>query len=176
LVGYLSDEDLKRLESIARKEYIDIDSEKKNFLTPDEFENLSVRAGNLTSKEKQEIFSHVEKTIKILDKIPFPEYLANVPYLAGTHHEKLDGSGYPAGLNAEKLTYASRIIAVADYFEALVAFDRPYKPAKSIEEAKKIMMEEVRNRKLDPDIVNLLFEDEIFNCLQEKTRHPSPVK
>jgi HD-GYP domain-containing protein (c-di-GMP phosphodiesterase class II)/CheY-like chemotaxis protein len=176
LAGRLTDDEIKKLNSIAFKEYIDMDSVRKNYLAPPELENLSVRAGNLTQSERKEITSHVEKTIKILDKIPFPEYLKDVPYIAGTHHEKLDGSGYPAGLKADKLSYASRIIAVADYFEALVAFDRPYKPSKTIEEAKKIMTEEVKNNKLDADIINLLFEEELYKCLKEKTHRNSPAK
>ena len=174
--GRLTDLDLKVLDAIAEKKYLDIDEQEKDYLLPQEYENLSVKRGNLTPEEKKDIFSHVEKTILILNKIPFPEYLKNVPYLAGTHHEKLDGSGYPKGLTAEKLSYSSRIIAVADYFEALVAFDRPYKPSKSIEEAKRIMMEEVKNNKLDPDIVNLLFEEKLYQCLQKKKHRSATEK
>jgi HD-GYP domain-containing protein (c-di-GMP phosphodiesterase class II) len=165
----LSDEDLVILNQIAQKKFIDNGIEKE-YITPEELENLSIRFGNLTQKEKQHINDHVKMTINILNKIPFPNYLSDVPYLAGTHHEKLDGSGYPKGLSANDLSLASRIIAVADYFEALVALDRPYKRPMTIEDAKKIMVKETENNKLDPDIVRLLFEEKLYVCLQEQAQ------
>ena len=116
---------------------------------------LGIRSGTLTPEERYLINAHILGTIAMLSTLPFPPELASVPEMAGSHHEHLDGSGYPYGRKAEELSLAARIIAIADVFEALTATDRPYKPGKSDEEALAIMADMARRRHLDPELFDL---------------------
>ena len=116
---------------------------------------LSVKSGTLTPEERYLINAHVLGTIAMLSTLPFPPELSSVPEAAGSHHEHLDGSGYPCGKQAANLSLAARIIAIADVYEALTASDRPYKPGKSADEALIIMAEMARRRHLDPELFDL---------------------
>lgn len=116
---------------------------------------LSVRCGTLTAEERYLINAHVLGTIAMLSTLPFPPELASVPDAAGSHHEHLDGSGYPCGKQGQELSLAARIIAIADVFEALTATDRPYKPGKSADDALVIMADMARHRHLDPELLEL---------------------
>ena len=129
---FMEDEKLERLNQIARKTYLDKGQEKP-YLTEDEVHNLSIRRGSLTQEEMQIMRDHVVWTIKMLAEVPFTKHLTNVPLYAGQHHEKLDGKGYPYGLKAGDLPLQSRILALADFYEALSAKDRPYKPPMPME-------------------------------------------
>ena len=101
--------------------------------------NLSIKAGTLTNEERFIINDHIIQTIIMLDKLPFPNHLKDVPEIAGNHHEKMDGTGYPRKLTSSEMSIPARIMAIADIFEALTASDRPYKEAKSLSESLKIM-------------------------------------
>ena len=90
-----------------------------------ELHNLTIRYGTLTPEERHKINDHVNQTILMLDSVSFPRHLKEVPRIAGNHHEKLDGSGYPRGLGADELEIDDRIMTIADIFEALTASDRP---------------------------------------------------
>lgn len=116
---------------------------------------LSVRSGTLTPEERYLINGHILGTIAMLSTLPFPPELSCVPETAGSHHEHLDGSGYPYGKQADDLSLAARIIAIADVFEALTATDRPYKPGKSTGEALAIMADMAHRRHLDPELYEL---------------------
>ncbi len=116
---------------------------------------LSVKRGTLTPEERYLINAHVLGTIAMLSTLPFPPELASVPEAAGSHHEHLDGSGYPWGKQAADLSLAARIIAIADVYEALTASDRPYKPGKSADEALVIMADMARCRHIDPELFEL---------------------
>lgn len=123
-----------------------------------ELHNLSIRRGTLTQEERFKINEHVMQTILMLRRLPLPPALRNVPAIAGAHHERLDGEGYPVGLHAEDLDISQRILAVADVFEALTARDRPYKPGKTLAETQEIMRGMARHGHLDPALVELLQE------------------
>lgn len=164
--GCCSNDDLDRLKAIAGKTYLDPDGEKHTFLESYEMEHLHVRKGNLTESERSEIQSHVRHTLAILEKIPFTEELRNIPRFAAAHHEMLDGSGYPNGLQGEEIPLQSRIITVADIFDALTARDRPYKPPLPVETALRILREEAGAGRLDPDLVDLFITEGIYNSLQ----------
>lgn len=116
---------------------------------------LSVRAGTLTEEERYLINAHVLGTIAMLSSLPFPAELASVPEVAGSHHEHLDGSGYPHGKRGEELSLAARMLAIADVFEALTASDRPYKPGMSPDEALMLMEQMARSGHLDPELFAL---------------------
>ena len=105
----------------------ELDGKKEPLLSPDEVENLNIRQGTLSAKEREIIQNHATMTYKILSQLPFPKKLRHVPDYAAAHHETLNGRGYPRGLNATQLSLQSRILALADVFEALTAKDRPYR-------------------------------------------------
>jgi len=162
---YYSDEEGARLKAIAKKTYTDINGEERNYLEPDELEKLMVRKGNLTAEERKEIENHVYHTQKILEKIPFTDELKNVPSIAATHHEMLDGSGYPHKLTAESIPLQARMLAVADIYDALTAKDRPYKPPLPLDVTLRIIREEAENGRLDKDLVELFISEEVYNRL-----------
>jgi HD-GYP domain-containing protein (c-di-GMP phosphodiesterase class II) len=160
--GNLSENDLAVLTVIKNKMYVNLNGEKKSFLTDREFESLSVRFGNLTSEERQIINSHAQSTLRILSKIPWPRQLEQVPLIAAQHHEKLDGSGYPDGVKNEDIILESKVLAVIDIYEALVSQNRPYKPKMSPEEALTILKIEAEKGRLDMQIIQFFIDKEIF--------------
>ncbi|RQO81524.1 HD domain-containing phosphohydrolase [Acidovorax sp. FJL06] len=117
-----------------------------------ELHNLSVQRGTLTEEDRFKINEHIVQTITMLSSLPFPPHLARVPLIAGSHHEKLDGTGYPRRLKAAELTLADRVMTLADIFEALTAADRPYKPPKTLTESFRIMAHMVRERHIDAEV------------------------
>ena len=127
-----------------------------------ELYNLLVSKGTLTTEERFKINEHMISTIKMLENLPFPEELKNVPRFASTHHETLDGTGYPRMLSAKELSIEERILAIADVFEALTAADRPYKKAKTVGEAIAILHNMVQNNHLDRDCFELFIREEIY--------------
>ncbi|MCD4718668.1 MAG: GAF domain-containing protein [Desulfobacula sp.] len=129
-------------------------------LTEDEFENLCILRGTLTSKERDIINNHAYLTEKILNKLPWPKKLANIPSIAGAHHEKLDGSGYPLHLSKKDLNLQARILAIADIFEALSARDRPYKNPMNLSKTVNILEQMGENGLLDKDIIKLFFKSQ----------------
>ena len=134
----------------------------ENLYNLGEIYNLSIRKGTLTAEEFFKIQEHVMVTIRMLEELPFPEYLKNVPLYAGTHHEKLDGSGYPRKLKGEEIPIGGRIIAIADVFEALTSSDRPYKTPKKLSEAVKIMYDMVKNGDLDKNLFKIFLKSGLY--------------
>ena len=157
----MAEEDLERLRQLATKRYA-VDGEERPYLTDDELENLSIRRGTLTDAERQKINDHAVVSIKMLEQIPFTRKLRQVPAIAGAHHERLDGTGYPQGLSAEQISPQARILALVDIFESLSADDRPYKRAMSRELVLRILQEYVDQNHLDRDLMELFLRDELF--------------
>ncbi len=158
---FLTDENAKRIKDIAARKYLMPDGEHP-YLTEDERDNLLVRKGSLTDMERGIIENHAAVTFKILTHLPFPRKLLNVPEYASGHHEKLDGSGYPRALTADNMPLQSRIIAVADIFEALTARDRPYKKPMLLSQALEIMGKMKNDNHIDPDIYSLFIENRLY--------------
>lgn len=121
-------------------------------LSAEEIDNLSISRGTLTSEERIVINGHMVQTIKMLESLPFPRNLKQVPEYAGGHHEKMDGTGYPRGLYAGDMSVPARAMAIADVFEALTAQDRPYKSGKKLSDAMRIMGFMKRDNHLDPEL------------------------
>ncbi|MCL9779995.1 HD domain-containing protein [Vibrio sp. S4M6] len=141
---------------------------EKFILTPGEIKfnrgelhNLSIPKGTLTQEERFIINDHVIQTITMLDHLPYPEHLKNVPEFASGHHERVDGQGYPRGLAEDDLSIPARIMAIADVFEALTSSDKPYKKSKSLEEAIGIMTKMATSGHIDPKIYLLFLEKEV---------------
>lgn len=155
---FMADGKIARVKEIA-KEKIVINGENINLLSDDEVENLSIRKGTLTDDERDIIQNHATLTLKMLNNLPFPKKLRKVPDIAGNHHEKLNGKGYPRGLDARDLSLESRILALADIFEALTAPDRPYKDAKKLSEVERIIGFMIKDSELDEDLVKFFYKN-----------------
>jgi HD-GYP domain-containing protein (c-di-GMP phosphodiesterase class II) len=140
------------------------------FLTADEVEVLSIRRGSLSDTERRQIESHVSETYKFLQRIPWTGEFRRIPEIAGAHHEKLDGSGYPNRLTAPDIPMQSRMMTIADIYDALVAWDRPYKKRVPEERAREILQLEAREGKLDPDLLRVFLEAKLFDLPEFKAR------
>ena len=120
-----------------------------------ELYNLSVRRGTLTAEERYKINDHIVQTIRMLSALPYPRHLRSVPEIAGGHHEKMDGTGYPRRLQRDQMSVVARMMAIADIFEALTARDRPYKRGKSLSEALAIMARMRDEKHIDAELFEL---------------------
>jgi HD-GYP domain-containing protein (c-di-GMP phosphodiesterase class II) len=127
-----------------------------------EFQLLSIRKGSLSLEERTQIESHVSHTYRFLSSIPWTADLARIPEIAHAHHEKLDGSGYPRGLRADRIPVPARIMTVCDIYDALTAADRPYKRAVPREKALRILEDEGRAGFLDPWLVAVFVSEKIW--------------
>jgi len=124
--------------------------------------NLTIEKGTLSKEERFKINEHMIMTIKMLEQLPFPKHLERVPEYAGAHHETLIGTGYPKKLKKDQMSIPARIMAVADIFEALTASDRPYKEAKKLSEAIKILSYMAKDKHIDADIFNLFLTSGVY--------------
>lgn len=127
-----------------------------------ELYNLKIKRGTLTPEDRFKINEHIISTIRMLDNLPFPEELSQVPRYASTHHETLIGTGYPRKLTADDLSMPERIMILADIFEALTAADRPYKKAKPVSVAIDILYKMVQNQHIDPDVFELFLRSGVY--------------
>jgi hypothetical protein len=137
-----------------------------------ELYNLSITRGTLTREERYIINHHMVQTILMLSHLPFPGHLDSVAEIAGGHHEKMDGTGYPKRLKREEMSLPARMMAIADIFEALTAADRPYKKAKSLSEALNIMATMSHESHIDPELFGLFINEGVY--LQYATRFLDP--
>ena len=140
-----------------------------------ELYNLSIARGTLTEEERFKINEHIIQTIVMLENLPFPKHLRRVPEYAGTHHETLVGSGYPRKLKAEQLSVPARIMAIADIFEALTASDRPYKKAKTLSEAVKILSFFKKDGHIDPVLFDLFLTSGVYRQYAERFLLPEQM-
>ena len=133
-----------------------------------EVHNLCIKKGTLTEEERFKINDHIVQTIVMLEQLPFPEHLKRVPEYAGGHHETLIGTGYPKKLDSSNMSIPARVMAIADIFEALTASDRPYKKAKSLSEAIKIMTFFVKDQHIDADIFEIFLRSGVYQEYADK--------
>ncbi len=133
-----------------------------------ELYNLSVGRGTLAEEERYKINEHIIQTIIMLEKLPFPRHLRRVPEIAGGHHEKMDGSGYPKRLTRDEMSVPARMMAIADIFEALTAVDRPYKKGKTLSEAIKIMGFMRKDQHIDADLFALFLRSGVYRDYAER--------
>jgi HD-GYP domain-containing protein (c-di-GMP phosphodiesterase class II) len=157
----------ERLKDIAKRSFKSLDGAANLFLMENELTSLSVPRGSLTEVDRKEIESHVTHTYKFLTTIPWTSDLRHVPEIAYGHHEKLDGSGYPNRLKEEKIPIQSKMMSVADIYDALTALDRPYKKALPAERALNILLEEAKARHIDSDLLELFIKSEIYKQVNQ---------
>jgi len=168
----ISEDRRQKIEAIAQKTY-ELDGERRPVLEPDERRNLQIARGTLNQGEREVIRNHVVTTRNMLEQLPFPKHLRRVPEYAGSHHELLDGSGYPRGLQGDEVPIQARIMALADIFEALTAADRPYKPGKKLSEVMRILRKLVNKGQLDPRIFRLFIRSGLLQEYVEEHMNPA---
>ena len=139
-----------------------MDGATEPFLSPDEMRFLTIRKGSLDDAERHEIESHVTHTYQFLQRIPWTQELQQIPLIAYTHHEKMDGRGYPRRISAEAIPLQTRMMTISDIYDALTAQDRPYKRAVTIERALDILSHEVKEGQLDADLYRLFVDGRVF--------------
>ncbi len=172
----MRDEDVERIRTLAQRyRWKDPHGKDAPFLTEEEVANLAIRSGTLTAEERQVINHHIEVTITMLESLPWPNHLRNVPEYAGGHHERMDGKGYPRGLTREQMSVQARIMAIADIFEALTAKDRPYKKGKSLTEALAILGKFKLNGHIDPDLFDIFVRDQVYLRYAEQFLDPHQI-
>lgn len=159
----------ERLEEIARKRIRLPDGQSFPFLHENELLSLSVRRGNLDQQERMEIESHVSHTYRFLIQIPWTTDLSRVPDIAHGHHEKLDGSGYPMGLRGDEIALQTRMMTIADIYDALTAPDRPYKKSLTPERALDILQLEAKEAHIDGRLLQVFIESGVFKLGQENS-------
>lgn len=172
---FMSDEQITRVDKLAQVTWQDSQGNKRQLLTDDEAMNLKIRKGTLNDQEREVINYHIVATIKMLESLPFPRHLSHVPEYAGGHHEKMDGTGYPKGLKRDEMSIQTRIMAVADIFEALTATDRPYKKGKKLSECLKIMSFMKKDQHIDPDIFDIFIRQKVYLQYAEEFLDPEQI-
>jgi HD-GYP domain-containing protein (c-di-GMP phosphodiesterase class II) len=154
--------DFAKIEAVARETYTDLRGDVKTLLTNDEMVALSVKRGSLTDVEFDEIRSHVTHTFRFLSRIPWGKAFRRVPLIAGAHHERLNGTGYPNRLRAEEIPVQSKMMSIADIYDALTASDRPYKKAIPVDRAIDILEYSVKDGHLDAELVRIFREGRVW--------------
>jgi len=160
-------EAFERIAELGRRSFRPTHQPSDFLLSAVEVESLSVTRGSLTSREFDEIRAHVSHTFRFLSRIPWSRTLRRVPAIAGAHHERIDGTGYPDHLSRDQIPLEAKMMSVADIFDALTASDRPYKRAVSVQRALDILGLEVKDGHLDPDLVRLFAESRAWSGIAE---------
>jgi len=155
-------EDQARVSRIARYSWRNPEGRLDRFLSRDEEDNLNIAYGTLNTGEREVINRHIVATIKMLEALPWPRHLSNVPEYAGGHHERMDGKGYPRGLTREQMSVQARVMGIADIFEALTAKDRPYKVGKTLSESLAILGRFKESGHIDPDLFDIFVREKVY--------------
>jgi len=172
----MSEADVQRVRAIGQgHQWRNVDGVQADFLSADEMENLCIRKGTLTSAEREIINYHIVATIKMLERLPWPDHLKNVPEYAGGHHERMDGKGYPKGLTRDQMSVQACIMGIADIFEALTASDRPYKPGMKMSQALHILENFKRNGHIDPDLYDVFIASKVYQRYAEQFLSPEQM-
>lgn len=169
---FLKEEDKERILRLAKLTWKNADGNPQKLLTEEEVEQLLIPRGTLNQDEIQIMRDHIVLSWEMLETLPYPKHLQQVPDIACNHHECLDGSGYPRGVSAEQLSIPARIMCIADIFEALTAPERPYKKPMPLSQALSIIGKMVDSGKLDADVFTLLVESGV--CTEYASQHLSP--
>jgi HD-GYP domain-containing protein (c-di-GMP phosphodiesterase class II) len=165
----LEEESFRALMDLPNRTFVDLDGNRQPFLTPNEASALSIRRGSLSEKERREIESHVTHTFRFLSQIPWTNEFKKVPEFAYAHHEKMDGTGYPRKLSATEIPIQSRMMTISDIFDALVAWDRPYKKSVPIEKALWILEDEAKGGKLDREVLDVFIGAKVYELTLPRT-------
>jgi HD-GYP domain-containing protein (c-di-GMP phosphodiesterase class II) len=172
----MKEEDIARVQEITKRyRWRNGSGDTSDFLSDDELKNLTIRYGTLTSDERQIINHHIEVTIQMLEALPWPKHLKNVPEYAGGHHERMDGKGYPRGLTREQMSVQARCMGIADIFEALTAKDRPYKKGKTLTESLTILGKMKQTGHVDPDLFDIFMWEKVYEKYARQFLDPDQI-
>lgn len=172
---FMSDDDKCRVESIAELKWEDAEGNLQPALTEPEVYNLCITRGTINEEERAHINSHIDVTIEVLEKLPFPPKLKKVPEYAGGHHERMDGKGYPKGLTRDEMSIPARIMGIADVFEALTAKERPYKPPMPLSQAFSILRNMKDDQHIDADVFELFLLSGVWKEYAEQHMLPKQI-
>ena len=164
---FMEEEDQQRVSNIGNYKW-KLEGKAINFLDKKDVRNLQIPKGTLLPEEREIINDHIVITIDMLEKLPYPKKLRNVPEFAGCHHEKLDGTGYPKGLKDEEMSVQAKMMAIADIYEALTAADRPYKDGKKLSQAMRIMGFMKKDYEIDQDLFEIFVKEGVYKLYAEK--------
>ncbi len=151
------------------------DGAERPILDDADVENLTIARGTLNTEEREIMNQHVVTTIQMLEQLPYPRALRNVPFIAGCHHERMDGCGYPNHLTREQMSLQARILGLADVFEALTAKDRPYKPAMRVKTALRILDRMKEEGHIDPDLFEVFMREKVYLQYAAKWLDPEQI-
>ena len=161
--------DQDRVRAMATKyPWVGPDGAACDFLSNSEVENLTIPYGTLLPAEREIINHHINVTIKMLESLPWPKHLKNVPEFAGGHHERMDGKGYPRGLTRDQMSVQARIMGIADIFEALTAHDRPYKAGMTLSKSLNILGRMKLSGHIDPDLFDIFMRERVYEKYARK--------
>jgi HD-GYP domain-containing protein (c-di-GMP phosphodiesterase class II) len=171
----MSPEAQKRVVDIARYRWTGPDGYERDLLSEEEIANLTIRAGTLNAQEREIINNHISVTIRMLESLPWPKHLQQVPEYAGGHHERMDGKGYPRGLRGDQMSVQARMMAIADIFEALTAKDRPYKKGKTLSESLEILGGFRMRDHIDPDLFDIFIRKKVYLQYAQRFMDPAQI-
>ncbi|OQW92289.1 MAG: phosphohydrolase [Beggiatoa sp. IS2] len=164
-----------RVKTIGQHRWINAQGQEDQLLSTNEIDNLTITSGTLTTEERTVINNHIVTTINMLESLPYPKLLKQVPEFAGGHHEHIDGSGYPKGLTGEQMSVQARVMAIADIFEALTARDRPYKKPMPLSKALNILKNMKDKQHIDPDLFDIFIREKIYLHYAKKFLDPEQI-
>ena len=164
---FMKSEFQDKIVAISRQKLF-LNNKEVNILTDNEVRNLNITKGTLLPEERDIINDHISITIDMLEELPYPKNLKNIPEFAGGHHEKMDGTGYPKGLKADQMSPQAKIMAIADIYEALTAADRPYKDGKKLSQAMRIMGFMKNDYHIDEDLFEIFVTSGVYKKYAEK--------
>jgi HD-GYP domain-containing protein (c-di-GMP phosphodiesterase class II) len=165
---FMDDSAVAAIHELARREIHYADGSVRPFLSAEEVENLTIRRGTLTAAEREIINHHIVMTIRMLEALPWPSHLTQVPEFAGGHHERMDGKGYPRGLTREQMSVQARAMGIADVFEALTAKDRPYKKGMGLMQSLTILGRMKVDNHVDPDLFDVFLRERVYREYAER--------
>jgi HD-GYP domain-containing protein (c-di-GMP phosphodiesterase class II)/HAMP domain-containing protein len=166
----------ERVRAVAsRRRWHDADGVPRAILSHEEAENLCIPRGTLNERERKVIEEHASLTIRLLEQLPFPPQLRAVPRIAGSHHERIDGGGYPLGLAGSQITLQGRLLGLADVFEALTAPDRPYRKPLTVSEAVEQLRDLVKHNHLDADLFEVFLRENVHLAYAREHLRPEQL-
>jgi hypothetical protein len=162
----LPDGRFEELTRLAHDVWRDTDGVERPLLSDEELRFLTIPKGNLDDQERREIESHVTHTFRFLQQIPWTRELRNIPEIAYGHHEKLNGRGYPRRVDASAISVQTRMMTIADIYDALTATDRPYKRAVPTTRALEILRMEAREGMLDAELLETFVDARVWQLVR----------
>lgn len=172
---FMSEEHQQRVHDIAQRIWIDHTGKQQNLLSTDEIYNLCIARGTITKEERDIINNHMQVTIDMLESLHFPKDLKRVPEIAGGHHEKMNGKGFPKGLTREQMSVPARMMAIADIFEALTSKDRPYKDPMKLSQTLSIMNNMAKDEHIDAELFAMFLKQGVWMRYAQHNLNPEQL-